>query len=286
MKSILMRSRSLLPITIALLSSVSCQTAKLLPAFLVPHGKYSPEQSYWSSGKPVLVAIDDSSQVAIIASIEDRTFEMTVYVRNTSGTRFDADVKNISLYSFYNQQLTPETPCGGGTDSDWNDVLLIDANLDGWQTDLRSLNKPKIQTPFLINSKVFSALEVLEQIELNFQISSIISAVSSGLHAASYRNEAARAITIHSEKQDAKNRAEQHRSLMGELKTGLFQRHTVWPNSSYMGQVKASLITSIKIRAGLSYRRWIPSPDYYQVCADFGGKEHTFVFVEETEVEE
>ena len=132
---------------------------------------------------------------------------------------------------------------------------------------------------------MFSALEVLEKKELDFQISSIISAVASGLHAASYRNEAAQAVTIHSAKQDGRYRTEQHRSLMEELKTGLFQRHTVWPNSSYMGQVKASLITSIKIRAGVS-GAWMPSPDYYQVCADFGGKEHTFVFVEETEVEE
>ena len=289
-----MRSRSLILITIVLLAWLSCQTAKLLPAFLMPHEKYSPEQSYWSSGKPVLISIDDSSQVAIVASIEGRALEMTVYIRNTSGNRFDADVKNISLYSFYNHQthVTPETPCGGETDSDSNGVLLIDANLEGWKTDLRSLSKSHlVQTPFLIKSKVFSASEFLEKKERDFLAVGIISAVASGLQTSLYTSQAARALTIYSAKQDAKNRAEQNSSLMGELTTGLFQRHTVWPNYSYMGQVNASLITSRQkmLRRGgpTGFIRNIalPSPDFYQVCADFGGKEHTFVFVEETEEE-
>ena len=290
-----MRSRSLILITIVLLASLSCQTAKLLPAFLMPHEKYSPEQSYWSSGKPVLISIDDSSQVAIVASIEGRALEMTVYIRNTSGNRFDADVKNISLYSFYNHQthVTPETPCGGGeTESASNGVLLIDANLEGWKTDLRSLSKSHlVQTPFLIKSKVFSASELLEKKDRDFLAVGIISAVASGLQTSLYTSQAARALTIYSAKQDAKNRAEQNSSLMGELTTGLFQRHTVWPNYSYMGQVNASLITSRQkmLRRGgpTGFIRNIalPSPDFYQVCADFGGKEHTFVFVEETEEE-
>jgi len=211
---------------------------------------------------------------------------MTVYVRNTSGSRFDADEKKISLYLFYNQQMhvTPETQCGGGPDSDWNDVPVLDTTLYGWEKGLRSLNKQKL--PFVIKAKVFSATEFMKRTEQEFFAEAIIGAVGIGLSSSMYRSETAQAIATHSGIQDLQEGRQQHRSLMKELTTGLFQRHTIWPNSSYMGQVKAKITNSIKIRAGSTQRKNLPSPEYYQICAKFGGQDHTFVFTEEIEEEQ
>ena len=94
------------------LTAASCHTAKL-PALLVPHNDYDSSESYWSAGRPILVSTADHSQVAMTLNRKGQYLTISVYVRNISNQRFDADEKNISVFLFHNQMhtITPEMTC-------------------------------------------------------------------------------------------------------------------------------------------------------------------------------
>lgn len=240
---------SLLPVLFC-----SCST---LPIAMIPHSSHSETDYYWNSGKAVMVSSADSTYVALSAESLSNEVHATVYVRNASSSSFIIDTKNVRVTAVMGNgnAIDAELPC-------MSPGVELRADGDG--------KRPTVK----YGVAVWTAKEYLKKTENQHIRNNILAAVSTGLASSSYKSEAAQAITLQSGINRAKGEQISQKQLIGELQSGLFQRHTVFPNTSYMG--------SVRFDGTYSPPHWtpgekLPKIDFFQVCVTAGPDVHRFL---------
>ena len=239
---------SLLPVLFC-----SCST---LPIAMIPHSSHSETDYYWNSGKAVMVSSADSTYVALSAESLSNEVHATVYVRNASSSSFIIDTKNVWVTSVMadGDAIDAEFPC-----------MLPGAQ---WSA-IAGRQMPSTNTV-----AVWTAKEYLKKTENQHIRNNILAAVSTGLASSSYKSEAAQAITLESGIHRAKGEQISQKQLIGELQSGLFQRHTVFPNTSYMGSVRFDGTYS---PPHFTPGEKLPKIDFFQVCVTAGPDVHRFL---------
>jgi hypothetical protein len=229
-----------------------------------------------------LVSITEKSQVVISASVTAVSDDLSiaVFVRNISDQRFDVDESQVNVQVFYNDsykgsgaEITPGSACVTTTDS-------IQHIVKGMGMFGR-YSLPKLdETPFVFTAPVRAAVDFMLDTERKHYMESTILAVGNGLLSAMvHDSETARAIdaqTNYFSQQAADIKFEE---LMKGLSIGLFQRHTIWPGKSYMGEVIATVTSSYRPSKISSDAVELPPPSLYQICVTTGDDVHTFVLL-------
>ena len=112
--------------------------------------------------------------------------------------------------------------------------------------------------------QVSTARQILKSTERQHLLGNILSGVATGLRAASYESETAKAITIEGEINRSNKTQITQQQLLDELQDGLLQRHTVFPGKSYMGvaqfPVPIATINASSPSLASACRCWILAP--------------------------